>query len=185
MAADAIFRIASMTKPVTSVAALQLIERGRISLDAPVSKYLPELSGLSVFESFDSASGAYTVRPVRQPITLRNLLTHTSGLGYNFTSATVRDFKPRDGERIQLARFSSSLANGGTTARAPTGLEGWLSAFRARSSMRTSPIMYSVRYGCATPTSTFRPTSRHAWCPSIEGRRTARSSFNPRPNPSR
>jgi methyl acetate hydrolase len=99
MAADAIFRIASMTKPVTSVAALQLIERGRISLDAPVSKYLPELSGLSVFESFDSASGAYTVRPVRQPITLRNLLTHTSGLGYNFTSATVRDFKPRDGER--------------------------------------------------------------------------------------
>jgi CubicO group peptidase (beta-lactamase class C family) len=99
MAADAIFRIASMTKPVTSVAALQLIESGRISLDAPVSKYLPELSGLSVFESFDSASGAYTVRPVRRPITLRNLLTHTSGLGYNFTSATVRDFKPRDGER--------------------------------------------------------------------------------------
>jgi CubicO group peptidase (beta-lactamase class C family) len=99
MTADAIFRIASMTKPVTSVAALQLIERGRISLDAPVSKYLPELSGLSVFESFDSASGAYSVRPVRRPITLRQLLTHTSGLGYNFTSATVRDFKPRDGER--------------------------------------------------------------------------------------
>ena len=99
MTADAIFRIASMTKPVTSVAALQLIERGRISLDAPVSKYLPELSGLSVFESFDSASGAYTLRPLRGPITLRHLLTHTSGLGYTFTSAILRDFKPRDGER--------------------------------------------------------------------------------------
>ena len=99
MAADAIFRIASMTKPVTSVATLQLIERGRISLDAPVSKYLPELGGLSVFESFDSASGAYTVRPVGRPITLRQLLTHTSGLGYTFTSATLRDFKPREGER--------------------------------------------------------------------------------------
>jgi methyl acetate hydrolase len=96
---DAMFRIASMTKPVTTVAAMQLLEQGRFSLDDPAGKYLPELAGLSVFESFDGRTGAYTVRPVKKAVTIRHLLTHTSGLGYYFTSATVRDFKPRDGEQ--------------------------------------------------------------------------------------
>jgi CubicO group peptidase (beta-lactamase class C family) len=99
MTLDAILRIASMTKAITSVAAMQLVERGRIGLDDPVEKYLPDLAHLSVFESFDSRTGAYTVRPVTKTLTVRNLLTHTSGLGYNFTSPIVRDFKPRDGER--------------------------------------------------------------------------------------
>lgn len=98
MAVDAIFRIASMTKPVTSVAAMQLIQQGRFTLDDPAEKYLPELAGLSVFESFDAASGAYKVRPAAGKITIRHLFTHTSGLGYGFTSPTVRDFKPREGE---------------------------------------------------------------------------------------
>ena len=98
MATDAIFRIASMTKPVTSVAAMQLIERGRIGLDDFASKYLPELAALSVFESFDRTTGAYTLRPARRPVTVRHLLTHTAGLGYGFTSPTVRDFAPRPGE---------------------------------------------------------------------------------------
>lgn len=95
---DAIFRIASMTKPVTTVAAMQLLEQGRFSLDDPAEKYLPELAHLSVFESFDPQTGAYTVRPAKKTVTIRHLLTHTSGLGYNFTSPTVRDFKPRTGE---------------------------------------------------------------------------------------
>ncbi|HEY7288156.1 MAG TPA: serine hydrolase domain-containing protein [Vicinamibacterales bacterium] len=99
MATDAIFRIASMTKPVTSVAAMQLIEKGRFTLDDPAEKYLPELAGLSVFESFDGATGAYAVRPAAKKITIRHLFTHTSGLGYGFTSPTVRDFKPREGEK--------------------------------------------------------------------------------------
>jgi len=99
MTADAIFRIASMTKPVTSVAAMQLIQHGRFTLDDPAEKYLPELAGLSIFESFDAASGAYTVRPAAGKITIRHLFTHTSGLGYGFTSPTVRDFKPREGEK--------------------------------------------------------------------------------------
>jgi methyl acetate hydrolase len=98
MTADAIFRIASMTKPVTSVAAMQLIQEGRFTLDDPAEKYLPELAGLSVFESFDAVSGAYKVRPAAEKITVRHLFTHTSGLGYGFTSPTVRDFKPREGE---------------------------------------------------------------------------------------
>ena len=98
MTADALFRIASMTKAVTSVAAMQLYEQGRFALDDPAGKYLPELADLKVFESFDQSTGAYHVRPAATPITIRHLFTHTSGLGYGFTSAIVRDFKPRDGE---------------------------------------------------------------------------------------
>jgi CubicO group peptidase (beta-lactamase class C family) len=99
MTADAIFRIASMTKPVTSVAAMQLFEQGRFALDDPAEKYLPELANLSVFESFDAATGDYKVRPAATKVTIRHLFTHTSGLGYGFTSAIDRDFKPREGER--------------------------------------------------------------------------------------
>jgi len=92
------FRIASMTKPVTSVALMQLVEQGRIGLDDPASKYLPELAELKVFESFDPETRAYKVRPAARPATVRHFLTHTSGLAYPFTSATWRDFKPRAGE---------------------------------------------------------------------------------------
>ena len=95
---DAIFRIASMTKPVTSVALMQLVEQGRLSLDDPAEKYLPELAELKVFESFDPSTGAYKVRPASRLATVRHFLTHTSGLGYPFTSANLRDFKPRAGE---------------------------------------------------------------------------------------
>jgi methyl acetate hydrolase len=98
LTADALFRIASMTKAITSTAAMQLIEQGRFVLDDPVEKYLPAFARLQVLESFDGASGAYRVRPATRIATVRHLMTHTSGLGYGFTSATVRDFKPRAGE---------------------------------------------------------------------------------------
>ncbi len=98
LTADALFRIASMTKAITSVALMQLVEQGRLGLDDPAEKYLPELVGLKVFDSFDAATGAYTLRPAARPATVRHFLTHTSGLAYPFTSAIWRDFKPRDGE---------------------------------------------------------------------------------------
>jgi CubicO group peptidase (beta-lactamase class C family) len=98
LTADALFRIASMTKPFTSVAAMQLVEQGRFGLDDPVEKYLPELANPKVFESFDAATGAYRLRPASRPATVRHILTHTSGLGYPFTSAILRDFKPQPGE---------------------------------------------------------------------------------------
>jgi CubicO group peptidase (beta-lactamase class C family) len=98
LASDALFRIASMTKPVTSVALMQLVEQGRLGLDDPAEKYLPELAGLKVIESFDAATGAYNLRPVSRPATVKHFLTHTSGLAYPFTSAIWRDFKPRAGE---------------------------------------------------------------------------------------
>ena len=98
LTADALFRIASMTKPVTSVALMQLVEQGKIALDDPAEKYLPELAGLKVIESFDAATGDYRLRPPSRPPTVKHFLTHTSGLAYPFTSAIWRDFKPRPGE---------------------------------------------------------------------------------------
>src|SRR6185436_9426254 len=67
--------------------------------DEPAEKYLPELAGLKVFESFDAATGAYRLRPASRPPTVKHFLTHTSGLAYPFTSTTWRDFKPREGEK--------------------------------------------------------------------------------------
>jgi methyl acetate hydrolase len=96
---NALFRIASMTKPVTSVALMQLAEEGRLSLDDPAGKYLAEFARPTVFEKFDAKTGAYSVKPATKPVTVRHLLTHTSGLGYDFTSPIVRDFKPRAGEQ--------------------------------------------------------------------------------------
>ena len=95
---DALFRIASMTKPVTSVALMQLVEQGQIGLDDPAAKYLPELADLKVIESFDATTGAYKVSPASRPATVKHFLTHTSGLAYPFTSAIWRDFKPHAGE---------------------------------------------------------------------------------------
>jgi CubicO group peptidase (beta-lactamase class C family) len=101
MTGDALFRIASMTKAVTSVAAMQLYEQGRFALDDPAERYFPELANLKVFETFDPATGAYRVRPAATKATIRQLLAHTTGLAYGFTSPITRDFKPRDGEKYE------------------------------------------------------------------------------------
>jgi len=98
LSTDALFRIASMTKPVTSLALMQLVEQGKVRLDDPADKYLPELVGLKVFESFDAATGEYKLRPAAKRPTVRQFLTHTSGLAYPFTSEIWRDFKPKAGE---------------------------------------------------------------------------------------
>jgi CubicO group peptidase (beta-lactamase class C family) len=78
---DSIFQIASMTKPVTSVAALQLVEQGKVKLDEPVGTFLPKLAKPQLLEGF-TASGDPILRPAKTAITLRHLLTHTSGISY-------------------------------------------------------------------------------------------------------
>ncbi|WP_438730470.1 serine hydrolase domain-containing protein [Parasphingorhabdus sp. DH2-15] len=85
MVLDNIFQIASMTKAVTSVAAMQLVERGFLSLDDPIGLVLPELAQPEILTDFDNSRNAQT-RPAENVITLKHLLTHTSGLGYVFTS---------------------------------------------------------------------------------------------------
>ena len=79
---DSIFAIASMTKAVTTVAALQLVEQGKVDLAEPIARHLPQLANLDVLEGFDAA-GKPSLRPAKTPITLRHLLTHTSGLCYD------------------------------------------------------------------------------------------------------
>ena len=81
---DAIFAIASMTKPVTSVAVMQLVEAGRVKLDEPASTYLPELATLRVYDSGK-------LRPPKSPVTVRQLLTHTAGFGYEFLNRELFD----------------------------------------------------------------------------------------------
>jgi CubicO group peptidase (beta-lactamase class C family) len=85
MGEDAVFWLASMTKALTSVAALQLVERGQLSLDAPLGGLLPQLAELQILEGFD-AGGRPVLRPARTPVTLRHLLSHTSGFGYDMWS---------------------------------------------------------------------------------------------------
>jgi methyl acetate hydrolase len=81
MTLDTVFRIASMTKAITSVAAMQLVERGKMTLDGPVPAIDPALASPQVLAGFD-ASGKPLLRPAKQPVTLRHLLTHTAGFCY-------------------------------------------------------------------------------------------------------
>ena len=87
--ADSIFAIASMTKAITTVAALQLVEQGKVKLDEPVSQYLPQLATLEVLEGFDPETGKPRLRPARTPVTLKHLLTHTSGICYDTWDADM------------------------------------------------------------------------------------------------
>jgi CubicO group peptidase (beta-lactamase class C family) len=106
MTPDTVFWIASMTKAVTSVAALKMVEEGRLSLDADLAPLLPEFADLKVLDGFED-DGAPRLRPARGHITLRQLLTHTSGFGYAFMSE-------------DLARWAQATGGGdaGTGSRA-------------------------------------------------------------------
>jgi CubicO group peptidase (beta-lactamase class C family) len=86
MTRDTVFRVASMVKLITSVAALQLVEQSKLALDAPVPDIDPAIGSPQVLDGFD-AKGLPQLRPARQPITLRHLLTHTSGFAYRLWDA--------------------------------------------------------------------------------------------------
>ncbi|MCA6123992.1 beta-lactamase family protein [Bradyrhizobium sp. WSM 1704] len=101
MTADTVFRIASMAKLVTSVAALQLVEQGRLKLDEPAADVDPALAALPVLTGFD-ARGVPQLRPARRPVTLRNLLTHTSGFSYPLWDAEAKRY-------LQAARSDPAL----------------------------------------------------------------------------
>lgn len=79
---DDIFRIASQSKAITSTAVMMLWEEGKFQLDDPISKYIPEFKNQQVLKSFHYADTTWTGEPVKKEITIRNLLTHTSGIGY-------------------------------------------------------------------------------------------------------
>jgi CubicO group peptidase (beta-lactamase class C family) len=99
---DTLFWIASCTKAITSVAALQLVERGLLDLDEPVGGRLPILAAPRVLIGFDEA-GAPKTRPATTPITLRHLLTHTSGLAYDFDCEDLGRYLSATGEALMGA----------------------------------------------------------------------------------
>ncbi len=106
---DDIFRIASMTKAITSVAAMQLVEQGKLSLDGPIGAVLPHLAAPMVLDGF--RGNMPVLRPAARPITLRHLLTHTAGFGYDTWNAELKratsalGLPGRPGNIDELARF--------------------------------------------------------------------------------
>ncbi len=87
---DDIFRIASQSKAVTSTAVMMLWEEGRFRLDDPISNWIPEFKGAQVLKDYNEADGTWTGEPVKREITIRHLLTHTSGLGYGVIDGDER-----------------------------------------------------------------------------------------------
>jgi methyl acetate hydrolase len=103
MSTDTIFRIASMVKLLTSVAALQLVEQGRLKLDEPAANIDPSLAASLVLTGFD-AKGVPQLRPAQKPITLRHLLSHTSGFSYPLWDPNVISYNKAARGKPQLPR---------------------------------------------------------------------------------
>jgi len=116
---DDIFRIASQTKAITATAVMILWEEGRFQLDDPVSKFIPEFKNAGVLNTFNEQDVTWTTTPAKKPITLRHLLTHTSGIGYGVIDgdARMRKIYAKAGvvdlfttERITIAESVKRLA---------------------------------------------------------------------------
>lgn len=120
MKADAIFRIASMTKPVTSAAVLMLYERGHFRLGDPIGRYLPALDSLEVLEAAGAPGEGYRRVPTERPVTIRHLLTHTSGITYRFMGAELLEPGPK---QRHLSRLYAEAGIGDGLAEHPVTLE--------------------------------------------------------------
>jgi CubicO group peptidase (beta-lactamase class C family) len=108
MTLDTAFRIASMTKAVTSVAAMQLVERGRLGLDGPVPAIDPALNSPQVLEGFDAA-GQPRLRPAKRPVTLRHLLTHTAGFTYDWSNPNTARYMQVTGMPVMSSGRRAAL----------------------------------------------------------------------------
>lgn len=96
MTLDSVFWIASMTKAITSAAAMQLVEQGKLSLNDPIGKVLPDLAAPQILEGFD-ADGAPKLRASTKPITLRHLMTHTAGFCYDMWNGDMVKYLEKTG----------------------------------------------------------------------------------------
>ena len=96
MTLDSVLYYASMTKALVGAAAMQLVEQGHANLDEPISRFLPGLAAPKVLEGYDAA-GKPMIRPAKRAITLRHLLTHTSGFGYDIWNANICRYMAENG----------------------------------------------------------------------------------------
>lgn len=97
MQTDDLFRIASMTKCITSVAVMMLYEEGKFLLDDPVYKYIPEFKDPVVLDKVNLKDSTFTAHPAKSQITIRQLLTHTSGIGYGIFNASIKPLYDKAG----------------------------------------------------------------------------------------
>ena len=161
MRKDAIFRIYSMSKPITSVAVMMLFEQGKITLDEPIAKYIPAFKDVKVGVETKDADGKPKLELVaaKKPITIQDLLRHTSGITYGFfgdmlvkkayVDANVFDDEPRPMRSSPSAspscRSRSSPAPPGTTAIRPTFSAGWSRSCPASRSISSRRRTSSIR----------------------------------------
>ena len=101
MTTDSIFRIASMTKPVTSAAIMLLQEQSKLRIDDPVSKYLPEFKDREVIANFSAADTSFTTRKATGEVLIRHLLSHTAGLAYGFSNSMVGPLQQKTGKQAE------------------------------------------------------------------------------------
>ena len=110
MPADAIFRIMSQTKAITSTGILILYEQGKLMLDEPVGDFIPEFTNQSVLDKFDPKDSSYTTVPAKRNITIRDLLTHSSGIDYaDIGSNTMKAIYAKAGTPSGLGVFDDNL----------------------------------------------------------------------------
>ena len=109
MTPDTVFWLASMTKAITSTAAMQLVDEGKLALDRPIADVLPELAAPQVLEGFDAA-GEPQLRPAKRPITLRHLLTHTAGFVYDIWNAEMGRYMEKAGVPGIISCQNAALA---------------------------------------------------------------------------
>ncbi len=120
--ADSVLTLFSCTKPITTVAALQLWENGQLDLDIPAAEYAPELRTLQVLEGFDSA-GEPLLRAPRREITTRMLLLHTAGMSYDFLNADYAALKARLGAGGRPWTQGRTDAAAGLRSRREVGIQ--------------------------------------------------------------
>ncbi|HZG67927.1 MAG TPA: serine hydrolase domain-containing protein [Herpetosiphonaceae bacterium] len=108
MTADTVFAIFSTTKAITGTAVLQLVEEGKLDLDAPAKTYAPDIGGLQVIEGFDK-SGEPKLRAPKRDVTTRMLMLHTAGFGYDFFNGTYNRLAQEKGQRSVITASKAAL----------------------------------------------------------------------------
>tara|TARA_R110002049_G_scaffold305515_1_gene502287 strand:+ start:65250 stop:66506 length:1257 start_codon:yes stop_codon:yes gene_type:complete len=112
MEKDAIFRIASQTKAITSTAVMILWEEGKFRMDDPISKYLPEFGKAQILDTFNESDSTYSTKPAENQITIRHLITHTSGIGYGMIDGDDRFRKIYQKAKVVDAFTSKDISIG-------------------------------------------------------------------------